>query len=134
MKIFALILFAVIVPLTVCAENQIQRFEAGVDADGIQRITMKGGDFFFAPNHIVVKKDIPVELSITKEGGIVPHNIVMDSADAGIQFDVALGKEPAVIRFTPVRAGTYPFYCTKKFLFFKSHRERGMEGVIEVIE
>ncbi len=134
MKIFAVIVFVFIVPFTVCADDQIQRLEAGIDADGIQRITMKGGDFFFVPNHIVVKKGIPVELLITKEGGIAPHNIVMDSGDAGMQFDVSLVKEPSVIRFTPVRAGTYPFYCTNKFLFFKSHRERGMEGVIEVIE
>jgi hypothetical protein len=28
--------------------------------------------------------------------------------------------------------GTFPFYCDKKLLFFKSHHERGQEGHLEV--
>jgi hypothetical protein len=30
--------------------------------------------------------------------------------------------------------GEYPFYCSKKLLFFKSHREKGMEGMLEVVQ
>jgi len=36
------------------------------------------------------------------------------------------------VRFTPMTRGTFPFYCDKKLLFFKSHRERGQEGHLEV--
>ncbi len=42
--------------------------------------------------------------------------------------------EAKVIRFTPTRVGSYPFYCNKKLLFFESHREKGMEGILEVVE
>ncbi|MBI5140736.1 MAG: hypothetical protein HZA20_00920 [Nitrospirae bacterium] len=42
-------------------------YKAAVDADGIQRITVIGGEFFFDPNFIIVKVNVPVELSVKKE-------------------------------------------------------------------
>jgi hypothetical protein len=30
--------------------------------------------------------------------------------------------------------GRYPFYCDKKLFFMAGHREKGMEGVLEVVE
>lgn len=54
--------------------------------------------------------------------------------DADIDIRESLDPEPKIIRFTPKKIGKYPFYCDKRFLFFKSHRERGMEGTIEVVE
>ena len=109
-------------------------FRAAVDSDGMQRVEVMGGSYFFNPNHIIVKVNVPVELIVRKESGIIPHNIVVKAPEAGIDFDVALASEPKVIRFTPTRTGTYPMYCSKKLLFFESHREKGMEGVLEVVE
>ncbi len=109
-------------------------FRATVGDDGVQRVEVMGGSYFFNPNHIIVKVNVPVELVVRKESGIVPHNIVVKAPDAGIDFDVAMASEPKVIRFTPTRVGTYPMYCSKKLLFFESHREKGMEGVLEVVE
>jgi hypothetical protein len=40
---------------------------------------------------------------------------------------------PKTIKFVPTKTGTYPFYCSKKVPFVKSRRERGMEGVLEVV-
>jgi plastocyanin len=45
-----------------------------------------------------------------------------------------LAAEPKAVTFTPTAVGKYPFYCRNKLLFFKSHREKGMEGVLEVVE
>lgn len=48
---------------------------------------------------------------------------------------VNLKKDPQSVYFTPTKTGAYPMYCDQKPLFGgKSHRERGMEGVIEVEE
>lgn len=109
-------------------------FKAGVDKDNIQRIEIVGGNYFFNPDHIIVKVNIPVELIIKKEPGIAPHDIVINAPEAGIDFKEDMGSEPKVVKFTPVKTGKYPIYCSKKFLFFESHRERGMEGTFEVIE
>jgi plastocyanin domain-containing protein len=109
-------------------------FTATIDKDGVQRVEVLGGDYFFRPNHIIVKVNVPVEMKVRKEGGIVPHDIVINAPEAGIDIKESLEKEPKVIKFTPTKVGKYPFYCDKRFLFFKSHRARGMEGVLEVVK
>ncbi|MBI5206094.1 MAG: quinol oxidase [Nitrospirae bacterium] len=109
-------------------------FKAAIDKDGIQRAEITGGEYFFEPYHIIVKINVPVELTVRKKPGIVPHDIIVNDPEAGINFKEDLSKEPKVIKFTPKKTGKYPVYCSKKLLFFKSHRERGMEGLLEVIE
>lgn len=109
-------------------------YKATVDSDGVQRVEILGGSYFFTPDRIIVKVNVPVELKVRKEAGVVPHNITMKVPEAGIAFDVSLGEAPKTISFTPTRTGAFPFYCSKKLLFFESHREKGMEGVLEVIE
>jgi len=108
-------------------------YAATVGPDGIQRVEMVGGSYYFDPDHIVVKVDVPVEITIHKEKGFVPHNITMVAPEAGMEFDVDLKSSPTVIRFTPTQTGTFPFACTKKLLFLKSHEDHGMHGVVEVV-
>ena len=133
---YGLILLAAIFSLVTVspapAENE--PFTATIGEDGVQRVEMVGGGYFYKPNHIIVKINVPVELKVKKEGGIVPHDLVIDAPDAGIMVRESLSGEPKVIRFTPTKVGKYPFYCSKKPPFFKSHREKGMEGVLEVVE
>ncbi|HZV82168.1 MAG TPA: quinol oxidase [Geobacteraceae bacterium] len=116
------------------AEAGKKSYRAVIDKDGVQRVVLVGGSYFFDPAHIIVKVNVPVELSVRKESGMLPHNIVVKAVNAGIDFDEEMGSEPKIIRFTPTKTGSYPMYCSKKFLFFESHREKGMEGVLEVEE
>jgi len=58
---------------------------------------------------------------------------VLQAPEAGIAIKEELGTEPKVIKFTPTKAGKYPFYCDHRFLFW-THRAKGMEGVLEVTE
>ena len=104
-----------------------------VGKDGVQRMEIVGGSYFFKPNHIVVKVNIPVELKVSKESGLVPHDIVAKSPEAGIVFQESMSSTPKIIKFTPTKIGKYPLYCSKKAPFSKTHREKGMEGVIEVV-
>ncbi|HMZ99125.1 MAG TPA: cupredoxin domain-containing protein, partial [Nitrospira sp.] len=64
---------------------------------------------------------------------ITPHNFVLRDEAAGlsIERDVSAGKT-VTVQFTPTKPGTYAFYCDKKLLFLPSHREKGMEGTLEV--
>jgi len=101
--------------------------------DGVQRVEIIADSYSFTPDHFIVSLNVPVELTIRNKSWIVPHNFVLKDADAGLDIkqDIPSGKS-AVVKFTPARPGKLKFYCDKKLLFFKSHEDRGMKGVIEV--
>lgn len=114
------------------AAGQEGKFVASVDKNGVQPVEILAGRYYFDPNYIVVKANVPVEINIRKEPEIVPHDFVLKAPEAGIDIFQSLSSDPVTIRFTALKPGKYLFYCDKKFLFFKSHREQGMEGVLEV--
>jgi len=64
----------------------------------------------------------------------VPPTIVIDAPDAGITVNESLSRDPKPITFTPTKTGKYPVFCDKKLLFLDSYREKGMEGILEVVE
>lgn len=80
-----------------------------------------------------MKVNVPVELWASREAGVVPHNLVIKAPEAGIAVDEELTTEIKKIGFTATAVGKYPFYCSNKLLFLASHRERGMEGILEVV-
>lgn len=132
-------LFAILISLLIFSAGVVngenKQFIASIDQDGVQRVEVLAGEYFFDPNYIVVKVNVPVEIKIKKEPTIVPHSFVIKAPDAGMDINEPLSnREPRIIRFTPSKIGKYPFYCDKKFLFFESHREKGMEGTIEITE
>ena len=105
-----------------------------IDKDGVQRVEIVGGDYYFKPGHIVVKVNVPVELNVRKDTYIVPHNMIIDAPEAGIKVNESLSRDPKAITFTPTKVGSYAMFCDKKPPFLASHREKGMEGVLEVVE
>ena len=110
-------------------------FKATVAADdGVQHVRIEGGSDFYKPNHVIVKVNVPVEFTVSVERGIAPHTLVIKSPEAGMSVDEKLSTDAKNIRFTPTAVGKYPFYCKNKLLFFKSHREKGMRGILEVVQ
>lgn len=129
-----LMIFLVFVSVGFAQKAGKNVFKTTVDADGVQRISVLTGGYFFDPDYIVVKVNVPVELTIKKEPGLVPHNIVIKETETGVDIKESLSTEPTVIKFVFKKTGKYSFYCDKKFLFLKSHRENGSEGILEVTE
>lgn len=118
-------------------ESKEKRFVAVIGPDGVQRVEIIGGEYYFEPNHIVLKVNVPVEFKVKEAkdtSWFIPHDIVVKAPESGIDFKVSLKKEPQSIKFTPTKAGKYSFSCDKKPPFGKSHKDKGMEGVIEVVE
>jgi plastocyanin domain-containing protein len=101
-------------------------------ADGVQHVRIEGGAYFFKPRRVIVKSNVPVELTVSVGRSVIPHSFVIQAPEAGIVVDENLSSQPSNIRFTPTAVGSYPFYCRNRLLFFGSHREKGMEGVLEV--
>lgn len=130
--ISVLMALLLILPLSCLAAEA--PFIVPIDRDGIQRVDILGSDYYFKPSHIVVKVNVPVELNVRKDGYIIPHNIVIDAPEAGIKVNESLSRDPKAITFTPTKVGTYAMFCDKKAPFMASHRDKGMEGQLEVVE
>lgn len=127
-------LAALLVPPALAQEKaQGEAFRTVIDADGKQRVQILGGSYFFKPDYVIVRANVPVELTVRLEPGIVPHTLVIKAPEAGIVIDESLSAEPKTFVFTPTVVGKYSFYCRNKLLFFESHREKGMQGALEVV-
>ena len=74
-------------------------------------------------------------LNLTNEASLLPHNLVIKAPEAGIDIavDVSAGKT-ASVSFTPTKPGSYEMICSKEPPFIKSHKEKGMHGVLEVVD
>ena len=122
-----------IFPAMAAAERNMTTAHAVLGDDGIQRLEIVAGSYFFEANHIIVKLGIPVELSIKIESKVVPHDFVLKVEASGIDIKEKIRKKGTLIRFTPNVAGEFPFYCSLRLLFLKRHRDKGMEGVLKVL-
>ena len=80
-----------------------------------------------------MKAGKPVELTVKSVTWVVPHNVIIDDPRSGLKNreEVPAG-ESLTIKFTPTVHQPSAIYCDKKLPFFKSHREKGQEGVLEV--
>jgi heme/copper-type cytochrome/quinol oxidase subunit 2 len=104
-----------------------------VAADGVQRATVTLDSYSYTPNHLIVEAGKPVELTLTSVTTITPHNfIIKDPAGSlFVEQDVGAGKT-VTITFRPTQPGTFPIYCDKRLWPLPSHRDKGMEGKLEV--
>ena len=106
---------------------------AAQDDSGLQRVEMELGDYQFHPKTLSISVGRKTELILTNRDSFIPHNFVVEAPEAGmgIRTDVPTGESVKIV-LQPTRPGTYTFYCDEQFLFFENHREKGMEGQIEV--
>ena len=97
-------------------------------------IEIRLGSYYIKPNKISVKASETVILNITNKATLIPHNLVIEApeADIHIKVDVSAGKS-ANVTLTPAKSGIYEMSCAKKPPFGKSHKEKGMHGILEVI-
>ena len=108
-------------------------FTVPVDSDGVQRTTVILDSYSYQPGHLIVENGKPVELTLKSVTTLTPHNfIIKDPAGSlAVEQDVSAGKT-ALLKFTPTQSGTFPIYCDKRLWPLPSHRDKGMEGKLEV--
>ncbi len=102
-------------------------------ADGVQRARVTLDSYSYSPDHLIVEVGKPVELTLTSVTTITPHNfIIKDPAgNLFVEQEVSAGKT-VTVTFTPTQPGTFPIYCDKRLWPLPSHRDKGMEGTLEV--
>lgn len=123
-------ILALITSWQVTAEHS-EPFKAETNEYGTQVITIESDSYSFTPAHIVVKAGTPVVFNIFNHSGFVPHDFIIDDPESGLNIEQKLD-DVTTIEFTPMQKGKFAFYCGKKLLFFESHREKGMHGILEV--
>jgi cytochrome c oxidase subunit 2 len=109
----------------------VREVTATTGADQVQHVTITTHSFYFDPNRIVVKRGIPVELTVKNGALLVPHDFSCEAKDAAIEVDARVGMFHGSkrVRFTPTRAGEYPFHCD-----VDGHAKKGMTGTLVVVE
>ncbi len=128
----ALVPFLTATLIALAGEWEEKRYVAVPDEDGVQRIEVKAGSYYYDPNYIVVKKGIPVELVLVRESAVIPHNFVLEMPGVSVRKELD-PEEEVRVEFVPEEVGRFEFYCDKKLLFFPSHKEKGMWGILEVV-
>ncbi len=87
--------------------------------------TVLGGNFYFTPDVMTVKKGDTVKINFKNVDGY--HNFVLDEFNATTKT-INTGAEDT-ISFVANKAGTFEYYCS-----VGSHRAKGMKGILTVIE
>jgi len=102
-------------------------------ADGVQRATVMLDSYSYTPNYLIVDAGKPVELTLTSVTTIIPHNFIIKDpvGSLSVEQDVSAGKT-VTLTFTPTQPGIFPIYCDKRLWPLPSHRDKGMEGKLEV--
>lgn len=99
--------------------------QASVSENQVEEITLTANDQTWSPSSIVVKKGKPVKLTIITLD--VPHGLFIP--EFGINKEVKPGA-PAVVEFTPEKAGSFSFICN----VFCGDRHSEMTGSLIVEE
>ena len=109
----------------------VREITATMGSDQVQRVTVTAHSFWFDPNRIVVKRGVPVELTVRNGALFVPHDFSCDAPEAGIDVDARLGMFHGSkhVKFTPTRAGEYHFHCD-----VDGHAKKGMMGMLVVTD
>ena len=104
-----------------------------ISPDGVQRATVILDSYSYSPNHLVVENGKPVELTLTSVTTITPHNFIIKDSTGSLSVEQDVGAGRTVIaRFVPTQPGLFSFFCDKRLWPMRSHRDKGMEGLLEV--
>jgi plastocyanin len=126
-------LAAIILGLAGCSsglDRPVHEVKATPGGDGVQHVEVTAHAFYFEPNRVVLKANVPVELRIENKTPFIPHNFSCVAPQAGIQVDEGLGMvwDGETARFTPTTPGEYKFFCK-----IDHHANKGMTGVLVVV-
>lgn len=86
-------------------------------------VNVEGGNFYFKPNEIKVKKGQKVTINFTNAGGI--HDFVID--EFNVKIGPITGGKTQSVSFIPGKTGSFEFYCS-----ISNHRQMGMKGTLTV--
>lgn len=109
-------------------DEELENDDSGTDdnlKEEIEVIEMEGGDYYFDPDVITVKKGKTVKISLTSMDS--PFNFVIDEFD--VNSETIEAGDTSEITFTPSETGEFEYYSS-----LENGKELGMVGTLEVTE
>lgn len=107
---------------------------ATTSGDGVQRINIRCGIDFFDPRRIVVKANVPVELSVSTTTGLASHSFVITvPSPKAVTLDAPVGPMQKAFTFVPGLTGHYQAVCRDNALSTSTPSQKGKQGVLIVI-
>ena len=95
-----------------------------------QLARLKVESYYYEPDRLVVKVDVPVRLIIDSDTLLSAHGITIFAPEAGLQVSTVVpARQQITVDFLPTQSGEYPFHCN-----VEDHEGRGMVGVLQVVE
>lgn len=104
-------------------EENVEEVNTDVQNDGVRRVIVKGGSFYFEPSLIEVEVGETLEIVFENDGGV--HDLVIPSLDIGTSI-INTGESES-FTYTFDEAGSFDFECS-----VGSHAANGMVGKIIV--
>ena len=105
-------------------DKEMMEGESMMEQDEFE-LSVEGGNFYFEPNEIRVKKGATVEISFKNAEGT--HDFVLE--EFGVQTPTLSTGDETDIEFVADQVGEFEFYCS-----IGNHREMGMVGTLIVTE
>ncbi len=105
--------------------EQSQQLEDGASDHSPKTLTftVDGGNFYFVPNMIKVKKGDTVIINFKNDGG--KHDFILD--EFNLTTEPSMTPEVTPLQFVADKAGTFEYYCN-----VGKHRQMGMKGTLIV--
>ena len=138
---FVSILLLVLISLTIFSSYSSKEV-AGVESDNSVQFTLYLNNFGFNATsggpEIIIDVGSTVTLNLIGNGtGPARHDWVLDS-DSPSPYNVKSQKlskgQTETISFEAIHVGTFEYYCSISGLYGESHRNKGMYGVIKIVD
>ncbi len=91
--------------------------------DNVREFTVSGGNYFFSPNNLTVKKGDTVKIIFKNTNGF--HDFRIDELEVATSR-IRSGTEET-ITFVASKSGSFEYYCS-----VGGHRTLGMKGILTV--
>ncbi len=95
------------------------------DAGQVKEFVVSGGEFYYEPSTLMVKKGDTVRIVFKNADGF--HDFVID--ELGVATKKINDGQTDIVEFTADKVGSFEYYCS-----VGKHRQMGMKGTLTVTE
>jgi len=108
-----------------------ESWSAAIGPDGVQRVNIRCGPDFLDPRNIVVKANVPLQLSVSTTTDLASHNFTLAMGATTIDAPVRAGQTSFVL--SPRLSGRFQAICQDKSKPDGPAARRAKTGTITVL-